>query len=287
MSGTDLLFLDTSILIAKTVHSFDTKSRIKQQTKRFDRVVTSAIVRQEYKRRLLLEADYLLRTLDRKGSYAAVRRHIDDVLPPQHNRKRNICAQMLNTVFEQANDQELTERLQRYLRLLLTTGLVRFEQMVTNVIEESRCGLSMVGVREVRPYEKYEVGRRRCSQTPQHCGICDFAVLRQEVAVRLVSHLDSLSSTDANPEVKQWLGALRTCLENPRDCRDLDPCLKLGDLFIAMESASVPYMYTMNGKDSQYFCRALNQTLIVRPRNPDHDDIICRPEDPSWQVSVS
>jgi hypothetical protein len=62
----------------------------------------------------------------------------------------------------------------------------------------------------------------------------------------------------------------------------LDPCLTVGDLLIALESAGVPCMFTMNSKESQHLCRALGQSLVVRKPNPKHEDIYCSADDEEW-----
>jgi hypothetical protein len=64
----------------------------------FDLSVTSDVVRQDFKRRLLKEVQYLLNQLNKRQSYAKVLRHVTDVLPPQQGRKRNICLELLETI---------------------------------------------------------------------------------------------------------------------------------------------------------------------------------------------
>jgi len=76
----DSIFLDTSIVIARLVHSPATKKRISERLGRYQQSVTSLVVKQEFKRRLLKEAQYLLNQLNDKKSFAAVQRHIVDVL---------------------------------------------------------------------------------------------------------------------------------------------------------------------------------------------------------------
>ena len=60
------VFLDTSIQIARLVHGPQTKAGIRQRLARHERVFTGLVVRQEFKRRLLKEAEYLLRLLHRQ-----------------------------------------------------------------------------------------------------------------------------------------------------------------------------------------------------------------------------
>jgi hypothetical protein len=51
---------------------------------------------------------------------------------------------------------------------------------------------------------------------------------------------------------------------------------------IAMESAGVPVFYTLNSNESQHLCRALKQTLVVRPKNPEHEDLVCLDTNGVW-----
>ena len=87
------VFLDTSIQIARVVHGPKTKARIQQRLGQHGRTVTGLVCRQEFKRRLLQEADYLLRLLDRYGSFDEVRQHLIRFQPQylKHIRKKNIC----------------------------------------------------------------------------------------------------------------------------------------------------------------------------------------------------
>src|SRR5438270_523591 len=59
--GNQPIFLDTSILIARLVHSTEKKQSIERRLAKHSQKVTSLVVRQEFKRRLLREVEYLLR----------------------------------------------------------------------------------------------------------------------------------------------------------------------------------------------------------------------------------
>jgi hypothetical protein len=80
------VFLDTSIQIARFVHGPETKRRIRERIDQYDLSITGEVVKQEFKRRLLKEAQYLLNLFDRFGSFQRVWRHVLDVLPPQGQR---------------------------------------------------------------------------------------------------------------------------------------------------------------------------------------------------------
>src|SRR5437870_254161 len=104
------IFLDTSIMIVRDVHGKKTKGEIKRLLGGYSRQFTSLIVRQEYKRRLLKEADYLLRQLDRYKSLEEVQHHIAQLNMPLHKRKQTISLHLL-AGRPGLNDEEATERL--------------------------------------------------------------------------------------------------------------------------------------------------------------------------------
>jgi hypothetical protein len=68
----------------------------------------------------------------------------------------------------------------------------------------------------------------------------------------------------------------------PGNAKKEDPCLTVGDVLIALESAGVGHFLTLNGIESQHFCRILGQTLIVHPVDPTKEAIICDRNDPRW-----
>src|SRR5437868_3721586 len=92
------LFLDTSIQIARVVHSPRAKAMIKARIDRHRQTVTSLVVRQEFRRRLLKEADYLIRALHRYKSFRELVHHVIRLPNPYHARKRNICLQTLEQI---------------------------------------------------------------------------------------------------------------------------------------------------------------------------------------------
>jgi hypothetical protein len=56
----------------------------------------------------------------------------------------------------------------------------------------------------------------------------------------------------------------------------------VGDLLIAIESAGISHFLALNSIESQHNCRALGQTMIVRPVDPTKADIVCLAEDKEW-----
>ncbi|MBM4019712.1 MAG: hypothetical protein FJ288_15560 [Planctomycetes bacterium] len=266
------VFLDTTIQIARLVHSRQMKDLIAQRLAQYDVRVTSSVVKQEFKRRLLRDAAYLLQTLARVGSYQGVMRHVSDVLPPKQNRKRNICIQVLETVDESDTDEDRTDRLKLYLRSLLTDGINQFEDMVDSVLPGCGCACANAPIREVRKYERYEFGTDKCSRAKGECGVIEFLRQNEARLRNIVGVVRGLSPKDKSIELRQAEEFIESVLADAQCARRLNPCSLVGDLLIALESAGIPVFYTMNRAESQYLCRALGQELVVRPRNPEKAD---------------
>jgi hypothetical protein len=279
----DTIFIDTSIAIARTVHSSATKLRITERLGQHEIVVSSLVAKQEFKRRLLKEAQYLLNLINQKRSLVSVLRHVVDVLPPQWARKRNICLEMLTKVFERASDKELTERARRYLRQLLRAGLADFTNSVHNVVWQSGCACSYYPVTEVIAYKRYDFGPIKCSRVSNRCGIDEFFELQRDTAELILAKLSGLAGRTKSAEILKIEASIKRVLSDTDSIHSIDPCLTVGDLIIALESVNVGFFYTLNGKESQHLCRILNQSLIVRPKNPEHEDIICLNADTTWR----
>jgi hypothetical protein len=94
--------------------------------------------------------------------------------------------------------------------------------------------------------------------------------------------LKSLPAEKKSSEIKNAERFLDRLEKNPEKAKHDDPCLTVGDLLIALESAGIPTFYTLNSRESQHLCRALDQTLIVRPLDPTKPEVVCRRDDPEW-----
>jgi hypothetical protein len=282
VAGGSALFLDTSVQIARLVHAPETKRRIESWIAQYDITVSSGVVKLEFKRRLLKEAQYLLNQLDRRGSLQRVQRHVIDHLPPQQGRKKQICLQTLQTIFEGRDEEEVTERARRWLRTLLKHGLNEFDRSVGSVIKDAGCACAQCGVVERMAYRSFDFGIDRCSKSKGRCGIVSFIVERRDLVGRIHQGLKSIPEQSKTDELKRAEAFLDQVVESPESAISADPCTKVGDLIIALESAKIPALYTLNYRESQYFCRWLDQVLIVRPNNYERDDVVCLPSEPNW-----
>jgi hypothetical protein len=281
MAPQQAIFLDTTILIASIAHSPAMKERIRARLKQYDDRVTGLVVRQEVKRRLLKEAQYLLLQLDNYGNVPAIRRHLTEKLPPQQLRKRNICEQLITTVDETDNDEDVAERLRCFLRCLLRDGMDDLAQIARRTVEDSGCACARQPIKQRKKTADYDFGTDKCSRFKHgDCGIVRFLRERKPVAQRILKHLQTIPEKEKTPELEAASEFLLTVIDKEDSSPDKDPCLKVGDLLIALESASVPIFYTLNAAESRHLCQAVGQTLIVRRRNPDHDDEIYPPQEP-------
>lgn len=278
----DEVFLDTSIQIARFVHSETKKGKIEDRIKTFSASTTSIIVKQEFKRRLLKEAAYLLGLLNEKKSIWSVLRHVSEVLPPQQYRKQRISLAVINTLFDSSTDKENAEHAMRYLRTLLVCGLADFEDLVDSIIEDSGCHCSRFDVREKTRYVKYDFGPEKCSKVREDCKIKDFLDTKLYELRKIQALLNTLPVNEKSKELQQSEKFIEEILLNLQTSISNEPCYKHGDLMIALESIGVTNFYTMNSAESQHLCRALSQNLYVRPNNDEKEDVVCLNSEATW-----
>jgi hypothetical protein len=86
----------------------------------------------------------------------------------------------------------------------------------------------------------------------------------------------ALATTIATVTLKQPLLNQAEFLTDSNGTEERNPCLKVGDLLIALESVGVGSFYTMNAKESKQLCPVLGQELVIRPMRADSDDVIYR-----------
>ena len=276
------LFLDTSIQIARNVHSPRTKEAIKKRLSLHSKHVTSLVVRQEFKRRLLKEAVYLLGKLHQYNSFNEVNHHVIRLFGLWHQRKQTICLQTLLQVHG-GSDAERTERLRLYLRSLLVSGLQRFDQTVDEVRTDSGCACAQQAVVEKVPFRRYELGSDKCSRAkPGSCGVREFLEKRNELRATIIQHFQAIPPEKKSAEIQRAEQFLVKLLADSANVEKDDPCLTVGDLLIAMESAGISHFLTLNSTESQHFCRVLGQTMIVQPVDPTKAEIVCKAEDQQW-----
>jgi hypothetical protein len=273
------VFVDTSVQIARVIGSPELKEWIERRLGRYARVVSGLVVRQEFKRRLLKEAKYLLEKLDETKTVVRLRRHLIDHLPRQLERKRNICLTLLQTIDEQDNEGDHADRLRSFLHALLRDGMdEEFDSRVNEVVHDSGCACAVRRVQRTGPNrDRYEFGTDQCSKSDEPCGVVAFLVGHRELTRAILGRLQELTGDAKTSELANAERFLLRVLEEPSGAERLDPCLKVGDLLIALESVGVPHFYTLNRRESEHLCPVLGQVLIVRPKNDAYDDEVIPP----------
>lgn len=265
------IFPDTSIHIARFLREPQMKEAINRRLASYDIIISSPVVIQEFKRRVIHEAVYLMNLLNAKGSYEKVKRHVLNVLPEQQNRKRNICLNMLEEIFHTGTDDaELTERAKSYLRTLIKFGVKKLRTQIGHIVGGTGCYLSTCPVKEKIPYKHYELGSKKCSNVCIQCPIVSFLKEKSELCNQMSQCLSSISNK--TKELESALKFLQDFLSNPDSIHQKDPCYTVGDILIALESHGIPDFYTMNYKESNVYCDILKQKLIVRPNNPENKE---------------
>jgi hypothetical protein len=272
MRGT-AVFLDTSIQIAMVVHSKEAKRKISERIKEYDIRATSEVVRQEFKRRLLKEAKYLMDQLNRRGSFDEVFYHVERLPEVFHKRKKHICLQLFGTLFDGETDGDRTERMKLRLHYLLTLGLKSLDKKMDQVIKGSGCACNKIPIRVKERFARYEFGTERCSETGNQCGIVDYLISQKHHMRVLYDALRVVPDSEKSNEIRRSEEFLKRVLIDPGTARSQNPCLTVGDLIIALESNGIPTFYTLNQKESQFFCAVLGQELIVRPIDALKDDV--------------
>lgn len=266
------VFADTSIIIAKFLREPKMKEIIRQHLSNYHITISSPVVIQEFKRRVINEAVYLMNKLNDDGSsYVMVKRNIINLLGPQWKRKQTICLNLLEEIFTDANDEELTERAKRYLRTLIKHGISLIREDIGHVVSGTNCYLSNYPIIEKIPYKKYDTRTKKCSKVCSLCPVDEFLVENIELCKQILEHLSN--SEDLTQELEQTCKFLQEFIANPNTVHQNDPCKTVGDLLIALESHEIPNFYTMNYKESKVLCGILGQNLIVRPHDPNKKEI--------------
>jgi hypothetical protein len=289
MSRHELLFLDTSVLIARLLHGPAQRQRVEARAGSYLRG-SGLVCRQEFKRRVLKTAAYLLGQLDERGGCENTHAYMTRLIQiPHHKRRATICLGLLAAATG-ADDSDKTDRLRARLRTLILTGLAQFDDWLDAPAGGSGCGCG-----RDKPHERrartgrttYEFGTDRCAQRgPGGCGVDSFLADRALDRGAVLAYLRGLPPERKTAELSRAEDFLVGVESNPQSARSRNPCLEVGDLIIALESAAAgaAAFYTMNGRESQHLCRALGQTLIVRPPDPSHDDVVCERNDPTgWR----
>jgi hypothetical protein len=148
MTRAELLFLDTSIHIARLLHGPAQKGRVEARGGNYLRA-SGLVCRQEFRRRVLKTAEQLLRMLTEQKGYGNVHANMTRLVQSKyHKRRATICLGLLAQATGNT-DEEKTDRLKVRLRTLILTGLSMFDGWLDGPAHESsECGCGRSEVRE-------------------------------------------------------------------------------------------------------------------------------------------
>lgn len=265
-SNLNIVYLDTSILIAIFVHPSEIKSHIRSLLTGYDMRLTGLVAMQEFSRRLLKEAKYLLEQLNSKGSYQKVLSHLQ-FLPAQSQRKFKICFSTLVNYFPDDSDSDRTDRMKLFLEELLESGT---EELLSNCVDSVVRGVGCASACQKikRKGSTFQFPNDKCELHIQ-CGVGDF--LKTCMARVPLTRFLEANSHQLTSELQAGLKALQQLEKN--DCAgasSLNPCLKFGDVLISLESRTASTFMTMNYKESVLLCEESGQKLIICPVNPSN-----------------
>lgn len=269
----DPIFLDTSIQIARTIHYPAIRAEIEGRLRDRREIVSGLVVRQEFKRRLLRDAKYLLKQLIERNSFTNTLRHVAS-LPAIQRRKMSICLNLLATIDEEDSENDRLDRAKLILHDLIKNGISTSEARLSNVVLASGCACALQPIIEKRRFVNYDFGKDRCSATDGKCKIRTFLEDNRQKLKTMLEYLQQLID-DGSPagktgELQRAQQFIENFFRDPSTVESANPCTTVGDLLIALESANCATIYTMNLRESQHFIRALNQAMIYRSPNPEH-----------------
>ncbi len=260
------LFVDTSAIIAHLVGHPEVRRVVASQLQAADRVVTGLVVRQELKRRFLDAVRFVYERLLEASNYHEAYRVAKDALATWQKRKLSLAVDLLVTYATEAGDltqSELRKHVLFRLEALLDDAWDLLHEVVDEVLRGSGCAFGQEPPK--RDGATWKLGRRKCSLAGEACTIADFLVIRRSAAERILARLEEQAPTEELADAREFLVAV---LPEPGLCRERSPCLTVGDLLIALESADVPTFCTLNGAESLHLCAALGQRLVLCPARP-------------------
>lgn len=250
------IFIDTSVQLLRFIGSKDIKAQINRMLSGYGFSVTSLVVRQEFKRRFLTDVRYVRTALEKNGfDPTTTLRYINAKLSSPHNRRKlSICLNILaSTGFNGHDIPDMGEKCHLILSRWEDFGIDLFDSSVGQVVKYSGCGCGA----------SPKIGPTKCSVI-KTCKINDFIRSRPDQAKCILDFLNNATSPTKTAEIQKAEATLDRWL-NSGTLPDKDnPCLTVGDLIIALESAGIPAFYTQNARESQFFCNAQEQTMIVQ-----------------------
>lgn len=270
----EAVFLDTTIQVDRILGSRAHQQKIEARLRRYRHTVTSLVVQQEFRRRVLGDAIYLLKCFKSRRLISEVILQVQRLgasrAQARDRRRQAVCQGLLaylNRLCDGDSEEERSERAARALRSLVKTAVKDlFEKRTGTVLSHSKCKCALQPIRTRG--ESLDLGHDNCDGWGG-CETTELLESRRAEVQRIVEQLMALDGSQLTPELRQSLDFANRFLADPQSVRNELFCKRYGDLIIALESAGVPEFYTKNYRESQHLARALDQRLIVLPHHPD------------------
>lgn len=269
--SSDALFLDTSILIAFFIHEQQIKEEIDKTTKRYSFCVTGLVAKAEFTRRLLGDADYLLRLCSETKSFAGVFRRVNRLgANPFNKHKFQTCLSILASIHEMDSDEESQlDRLELFLESLLESSWHYLEDVFLGaVIPDSGCALGLAEIKKAA--KRYILPKTKCEGFAT-CGMYNFLRKtpdRDALIEYLNQKKDEKKFKDA-PKISELLEGLEilqlSSSLSEEEFRAQHPCKRCGDTLISLESRSINNFFTLDYKASNWLCEQSGQNLTICP----------------------
>jgi len=259
------IFIDSSVQLLRFIGNSAVKAQIDRTLSGYGFTVTSLVVRQEFKRRFLTDVRYVRDALLKNNrDCGETLRHINRKLGnPANRRKLSISLDVFATgSFKGHAIADAGEQFEMILNNWLDFGLDEFDSTVGHVVKFSGCGCGKLD----------RIGPKKCT-TADNCEVDAFVDRLKTEAKGL---REFLKSGTAFPKTKEIIKAEETLddwLLHGKLPSLTNPCLTVGDLIIALESLGIPAFYTQNARESQHFCCAQEQTMVVHRDTGDETQL--------------
>jgi hypothetical protein len=271
------VFVETSVFIASHCHSPEQAKKIEDYfgTGSGLSKVSSLVVRQELKRRMLGDLDYLYRTLVRHNSYQKTYHHLVQLAGhPHHGNRARIGLGFLGRLPEESNDDKF-DRLKARLRRYIISILPTFDGWLDRLETGSGCSCGQFNPRETTKNGKttFEIGNIRCSEELL-CPVGDFVSRSKHHCDQIATGLRHGSALNERAQIQDMLRFLAETNNPDFQAAEHDPCYTVGDLLITLESlaAKCAVVYTMNRKDFIPLCTSVGLTARILFHDPDKPD---------------
>lgn len=279
MSQRASLFTDTSIQIAARIHEPATRNKIRKRISLYESKVASLVVRHELRAGLLKDLIYLHGLFEnQKLSLIRAERRVDRLRPRQPGRYARM-RQSLMTLREGDDESSKRDRARITLRYLIKTILKTFDSTYF-IVQDSGCASGKINIEAKK--RSFSPGKDQCKHL-ENCRIGSFLKENRDRLAAMLSYFEGLPDERKSRQIRTTETFIREYLMDELMLGGRNVCKQVGDLLIALESSSIPDFYTMNGKESQHFCRLLNQTMIILGFNPENEEIVCDRKADEWK----